>query len=75
MKINEFNQVVILRINNYLNVKSKWREWTSGLRCCSTNRKIPHSDPTALVARSGIGTQLRYEAPVNLQVENVKRSD
>ena len=30
---------------------------------------------TPLGARPGIGTQPRYEAPGDLQVENVKRSD
>ena len=42
----------------------------SGLRRCSKSRKVPLQGPWP-----GLGTQLRYEPPGDLRVENVKRSD
>ena len=40
-----------------------WGEWVSGLRQSAWSRKFASSFP--LVPPSGLGTQLRYEAPLN----------
>ena len=47
-----------------------WGEWPSGLRHCSKNRKVPNSNPIRCYA--GLRDQPCYEAPADLQVENLK---
>ena len=45
-------------------------EWSSKLRHCTQNGKVLSSTP--LGALLGFGTQPRYEAPRDLQVEYLK---
>ena len=68
--LSSTSAIIFAIILKKIRIEIKMAYWVKG---CNQIRKVSSSNPIG--ARPGLGTQPRYEVPVNLRIKYVKRSD